>query len=134
MRDVASGLTLAAVAIVYFWGARSLPLGGDEPGPRFFPSLLAAVLLALAVAIVVRGVRERHAVEGSMGRPVALIAWTVLYAAAFVPVGFVLSTLVYTSGVVLALGQRGWRALVIPLATTSCLYAVFTLGLGVVLP
>ena len=63
-----------------------------------------------------------------------MIVLTVLYAFAFSFVGFVISTLAYTACVVLVLGQRGWLALVIPVATTALIYGAFVLGLGVALP
>ena len=134
MRDVASGAVLVLIAFVYFSGARALPIGQGEPGPRFFPYLLAAVLLGLAVTIIVRGFRNQRTMAGSVRRPAGLIVLTVLYAAAFTPAGFLVSTLAYTASVVLLLGHRGWLALVIPFATTAFLYAAFVVGLGVVLP
>ncbi|GMR24288.1 MAG: hypothetical protein BMS9Abin37_2810 [Acidobacteriota bacterium] len=59
---------------------------------------------------------------------------TILYAFLLTPIGFLAGTLLYTAGVVVLLGQRGWRVLVIPVATTVFIYAAFVLGLGVVLP
>jgi len=129
MRDVASGSVLVVLAFVYFLGARELP-----SGPSFFPYILSAGLFAFAVAIAVRGLRERQSFDGAFVRPAGLIALTVLYAFAFTPIGFWVSTFLYTSGVVLLLGQRGWVALGIPVVTTGFIYAAFVLGLGVVLP
>ena len=109
-------------------------MGRDEPGPRFFPYLLAGTLLLLGIGVVVRGLRERRKIDGGLARPAGLIALTVLYVVAFTPVGFLVSTLLFTSSVVLLLGERGWRAITIPLATTAFMYAAFVAGLGVVLP
>ena len=64
----------------------------------------------------------------------ALIAVTALYAFAFTPIGFLVSTFVYTAGIVLVLGQRGWLVLMVPIATTAFIYGAFVLGLGVVVP
>ena len=134
MCDVASGLVLVVLAFVYFLGARTLPLGGGEPGPGFFPYLLSGVLFGLAAAIIVRGFRERQSVDGTVGRPAGLIVLTILYAFAFTPIGFLVSTLLYTAGIVLVLGRRGWLVLIIPVATTAFVYGAFVLGLGVGLP
>jgi len=134
MRDVASGSVLVVLAVVYFLGARAFPSGQGEPGPVFFPTLLSAILLGLALVIIARSFRKRRSLDGAWVRPASLIVLTILYALSFAPIGFLLSTLLYTAGVVLLLGKRGWRALVIPLATTAFIYAAFVLGLGVVLP
>ncbi len=129
MRDVASWSVLVVLAFVYFLGARGLP-----SGPSFFPSVLSAGLFAFAVAIIARGIRERSSFDGALVRPASLIVLTILYAFAFAPIGVFVSTLLYTAGIVLLLGQRGWLALVIPVATTALIYGAFVLGLGVALP
>lgn len=134
MRDVTSGSVLFVLAVVYFLGARALPSGRAEPGPAFFPYLLSAVLLGLAVVITARGFRDRQSFDGTLVRPAGLIVLTILYALLFTPIGFLVSTLLYTAGVVSLLGQRGWLALVIPVTTTVFIYAAFVLGLGVALP
>jgi hypothetical protein len=134
MRDVASGSVLAVLAVVYFLGARALPSGQGEPGPVFLPYLLSAILLGLALVIIARGIRKRQSVDGALVRPAGLIVLTILYAFSFTPIGFLVSTLLYAAGVVLLLRQRGWRLLVIPVATTAFIYAAFVLGLGVALP
>ncbi len=129
MRDVASGSVLVVLAFVYFLGARGLP-----SGPSFFPYVLSAGLFAFAVAIIARGIRERSSFDEALVRPASLIVLTILYAFAFTPIGFLVSTPLYTAGVVLLLGQRGWLALVIPVATTAFIYGAFVVGLGVALP
>jgi len=134
MRDVASGSVLVVLAAVYFLGARALPSGQGEPGPVFFPYLWSAILLGLALVIIARGFRERQSFDGALVRPAGLIVLTILYAFLFTPIGFLVSTLLYTAGIVLLLGKRGWLAIVIPVATTAFIYAAFVLGLGVALP
>jgi len=129
MRDVASGSVLVVLAFVYFLGARGLP-----SGPSFFPYLLSAALFALALTIIVRGSKDRERLNIGPHRALALIAVTTLYAFAFTPIGFLVSTLVYTTGIVLVLGQRGWLVLIVPIATTAFIYGAFVLGLGVVAP
>ncbi len=129
MRDIVSGSVLVIVAFVYFLGARGLP-----SGPSFFPYVLSAGLFAFAVAIIARGIRERSSFDGALVRPASLIVLTILYAFAFTPIGFLVSTLLYTAGIVLVLGRRGWLALIIPVATTAFIYAAFVLGLRVGLP
>lgn len=130
MRDVASGSVLVVVACAYFLGARGLP-----SGPSFFPHLLSAALLTFALAIIVRGARERPGGErAALMRPAALIVLTVIYALVFAPAGFLISTAGYTAAVVLLLGQGGWRLLLVPVAMTALLYGAFVVGLGVALP
>jgi putative tricarboxylic transport membrane protein len=134
MRDLASGAGFVVLAVVYFVGASGLPEGRGEPGPAFFPFILASVLLGLAVVIIIRGLRERQGFDGPVLRPVGLVVLTTVYAFAFSSVGFLISTLVYTAGVVLVLGERGRLVIVIPLLTTAFIYGGFVIGLGVALP
>lgn len=130
MPDIVSGTVLILVAVVYFLGARELP-----SGPSFFPYILSAALITFALTIIIRGLRERPRVESTaLMKPGALILLTIVYALAFVPVGFLLSTAGYTAAVVLLLGQRGWRLLVVPVATSAFVYVAFVVGLGVALP
>jgi putative tricarboxylic transport membrane protein len=56
--DRASGTVLAFFAVLVIWESRHLPLGTvRQPGPAFFPILLALLLLIFAVFVVLSGGR-----------------------------------------------------------------------------
>ncbi|HXV65299.1 MAG TPA: tripartite tricarboxylate transporter TctB family protein [Vicinamibacteria bacterium] len=134
-RDVVSGGALILLALLYYLATLELPAGDGEPGPAFFPRLLAAVLLALGVRIVLRGLREAGQADLSeLRKPTLLIVATVAYLAIFAHLGFVLSTLAYTLFTARLLGGRGVSSLLVPLVATAIVYALFAVGLALPLP
>ena len=136
-RDLISGGALLGLSILYCWGTLSLPPGRDEPGPAFFPVLLSLALGFIALLILVRGLRSRPSggPRAELGGPLVTMALTALYAIAFEPVGFLLSTFLYTLFLTLAYDQKRWRvAVAVPFITTTFVYLLFDLGLGVRLP
>ncbi len=58
--DVVSGAVLFVVALVYYAGTRNLPAGQGEPGPAFFPILLALVLGGLGLSILISRNQKKH--------------------------------------------------------------------------
>jgi Tripartite tricarboxylate transporter TctB family len=63
--DAVSGVALVVLAVVYSASARGLPAGTTEPGPGFFPRILAWSLALLGVVILVRGIRSNERRSGS---------------------------------------------------------------------
>ena len=128
--DIVSGSVLILFSGLYFSGTRGLP-----PEAAFFPRLLAGALFVLALSIVIRGAREgRGALDASASRSVAAVVLTLGYAAAFDRVGFVATTLAYSTALAVLMGQRGWRLGAIAFGTTASTYALFGVALGVPLP
>ena len=132
MRNSVSGVGLVLVSLFYFFAARGLPSGRDEPGPVFFPTLLSFVLLVLALVIMVREWRSRSG--EARPRSLLIIGITVLYAVVFSSIGFALATALYGGAVTLVLGRRGWGVLMFSAAATVSIYFIFGLVLGVPLP
>ncbi len=61
MRDAATGLVLAVLMVVLLWQAQSIPGPQFEPlGPRFMAVVVPGLILALALALMVRGLRAAH--------------------------------------------------------------------------
>jgi putative tricarboxylic transport membrane protein len=156
-RDGVSGLALVVFSALYYLAARRLPAGTSEPGPGFFPSILAGSLSVLGLVILSRAIgaskghrdRGRPGVPAALGivRPLLLAGATVAYVPAFTAFGFVPATLALaTLAVVLFRGpgdegesrsrsrSRKWIWVLVPLVTTALLYAIFAIGLGVPLP
>jgi hypothetical protein len=129
LRDRLSGAVLLTLAIIYFVAARGLPQGQDEPGPAFFPMMLAVALGLVSLVIVVRP--ERTTIDLPPLNPSLLvIVATIAYIVAFAELGYWASTLSYTFAMVaVSSKRRDWRWLTIPLVTSVLVYGLFGLGL-----
>ncbi len=155
------GKDVIAAAILVVFGASMVAVGlrippgvaTDPLGPRAFPVALAAGIaicgaLLAAGALVFRGrparraptldVDDDEAVESgpaSPGRLLGAIAVTGGYLLLFEPLGYLLSTPLYVTAVLLLHGGAPRRALVMtPVAVTLVLYATFKYGLLIPLP
>ena len=125
----------------------------DALGPRFFPMALGAgiVLCGLLLAAAEFLFRGEPSVAGplsdadpegeeeagpfSLARFVGAIAATVLYIAAFEPLGYLLTTPPYVMAILLIHGGARKRALLIaPFLTTILLYVTFRFGLLIPVP
>lgn len=137
-RDVVSGGVLLALSALYYHASRVLPAGRDEPGPAFFPVLLAGALAVLAVALVLRGWRNApdDAETPPDGRRVAgAIGLTGLYVALFGTLGFLVSTALFTLAVTFMFNRgRSARVLAWPVLATLAIYLLFDVALGARLP
>ena len=123
---------LLAAGVFFAWQSALLPFGSlGLPGPGFFPFVLGIALSLVALAIVVRTVREpraRSAPRGSGPAPVHLGHRDVLVVfAALAGVGFAFERL----GAYATLGSFT-AALLLIVARTSLWHGVLGAGLGMV--
>lgn len=112
-------------------------------GPSFLPWLVIALIALLSVALIVRALRAEHDPKTDIAMPgkrvlLAMGGFTLLmigYAVAFMPVGYLPSTLVaFILGLIL-LGERNWLLVVLfPVGMTLAIYFGFTELLSVWLP
>ena len=135
-QDVVSGGALLALAVGYGSVALTIPPGEGEPGPAFLPVALGLALAVLSLAIVRNGLRASD--PPNADRP-AYRAWlatlaTLAYAALFQPMGFVLSTLAYSTAVTLLFSRDRGHLLLVPPVVTLLIYVFFRVALGVRLP
>jgi putative tricarboxylic transport membrane protein len=136
--DVVSGGLLVLLSAAYFVGTWSLPEGKGEPGPAFFPILLAGALGLSGLAILFQGLKKRneetppgHAIR----KPGLAALLTTLYVALFQTLGFAVSTWLYTLSVTLMFRRdRLLVPIVVPIVSTVLIYLLFQVGLGVRLP
>lgn len=134
-RQVMFALVLIALNAGYFYEASSLPypFATGEPGPAFMPLLLSAVLFFSCVAILVEELRGKGQTDSGEKvhfgwRTVALAALTCGFIAAFEPLGYWISTALYTFSVAWLFEQE--RAGPRMAALTACLIAVGITGAG----
>jgi putative tricarboxylic transport membrane protein len=152
MGDWVLAICTAIGAVVYLNADSKLPQlqVGDPMGGRVFPALIGIGLLGSALLLMAETWR-RHRPAGAdcptdpdQGHNdlrahrlilVGMVLWTALYYAAFEPLGYLLSTLLYMF-VLLACFNRGrwWVNAACALGFTLAAYAVFTRFLQVALP
>ena len=144
--DLISGGSLSVVALAYGVGAGGLASAGDAD-VALVPTGLAAALALLSAGIALSGwrkLRRERAAEAS--RPVdatrragptrawIVIGLTILYAAVFQILGYVLATLLYTGAVAERFGARRRTILAIVPCVTLLTFLLFRVILGARLP
>ena len=141
-----AGLAALGVFVLLDTGTIRVPGSTNTVGPRFFPYLVGAVLVATAVALAVQVLRGRAAppedsedVDTDAGTDWLTVALVVAGFAAHAlliePVGWPIAVAVLFAVVSLALGSRRPALTVaVGLALGVVAWLVFVLGLGVSLP
>jgi putative tricarboxylic transport membrane protein len=146
MGDWVLAICTAIGAVVYLNADSKLPQleVGDPMGPQVFPALIGIGLLGSALLLMAETWRKHRHVGAeqpdSANRNhqlilIGMVLWTALYYAAFEPLGYLLSTLIYMF-VLLAGFNRGrwWLNAACAVGFTLAAYAVFTRFLQVALP
>ncbi len=141
---VAGAAVIIAAAMAIGVAARFPPAGGAVPGPAAFPIGMAVLWGMAGVALIVTGARRTGGAEAppppaatarAGGRPWALLALGVGYAAAMPWLGFISSSALFVALALRALGYRqGWRAAAIGLSAAFLVYGVFGVVMSVPLP
>lgn len=146
INDALSGALLLALALAILVNIQSFPrIPGQSLGPSAFPGLLAVLLAGCAIALIVRGLRERAGADwytsGAWLRSphhltnfLLTIGVLLFYILAADKLGFIICG-------ILLLGAMFWKlrvrpALIAPLAVavTLLIHAIFYKGLRVPLP
>jgi putative tricarboxylic transport membrane protein len=136
-------VVLLVVAGAYAAGTVGLPSGQGEPGPAFFPRLVAAMLALIGLVIGGHGLTGKMVADGGLEEPTPSSGWKaaaatvlmVLYVLVFEPLGFVVSTWLFTLAVMVVFRRRRLVPLVIlPVLSTLALYLLFGVVLDVRLP
>jgi len=120
------------IAVVYLYATTLIPSLeiGDPLGPKAFPRLLGICLLIAAGLFALEMWRDHKAkvpppAEGELapwryaGMIAVITVWTGIYYAAFEPLGYVVSTLIYLLGLMAWFNRGKWVANV----STAALFA-----------
>ncbi len=157
MADWLLSVFVVTGAMIYLRAAMNLEKlqVGDALGPQVFPAIVAICMLCSGLLLAWETWRKQMNPESSAPLPpqsgvaaarpaagrrrqlvlVAMVVWTALYYVAFEPVGYILSTMIYLSALLLyfhrvnPLFNLGYAA-----AFTAVAYLLFTNFLQVVLP
>lgn len=144
LRDLIPALAAAAFAVVAFVLASQVPEGArlTQFSPRWWPELLAALVLLLSVFLAVGALRRstvtveedvpEEATRQGAWRLTAMLATIVGYGVLWYFIDFRVSTLLLFIALTWLGGGRGWKALILfPITVTAILYLLFGVFLRV---
>jgi putative tricarboxylic transport membrane protein len=138
--DRLSGAVVLALGLYVSYEALKLKFGSvTQPGPGFYPTVLALLLVVVSAALIFHSSRPREkTLQVDFGARTSHVAITsvaiIIYAAVLEGVGFLLCTFVLVLTMLVGIGKVTWlRSLVVALAGTVAVYAIFT-KLGIPLP
>jgi putative tricarboxylic transport membrane protein len=126
---VALGYTYIAFTVI------KAPFQYDPIGPEGWPRLLGVVAILCTAYIVIRpDIASMNLSLPTLGRLGVLVVLLFAYAAAFQPLGFVLSTLVFCAILAVILGATPVKALIFGAASGVLGYFICTVLLDLNLP
>jgi len=151
--DIAVAAAFALLGLFIIWQAGLIREGmmRDPVGPRAAFYVCGGVLLLGGLAVIAghlrrwarqadhmvrnEGTGDEMEFPASALRAFALIATAVVYAALFVPLGFLIATPLFIGAALAVMGKREWVAMtVIALVFTAVTYVVFAQVLSVRIP
>jgi putative tricarboxylic transport membrane protein len=134
-----NGLIIFLFGLVIFWQGRALEIGGlHQPGPGFFPKLIACVLIILSFPIFLGRKTESDEELFSasrLGRVVTVLGALIGYFLLLEFLGFALSSFCLMGFCFLFIGRQRWYAgLFWAFVTTGLAYVLFQILLKSELP
>ena len=140
-KNVLAGLMFIAIAALGLWVSRDYPVGTAlRMGTGYVPRLLCWILMGLGTAVLIQGLREKHAPPErvTLGQllPVGIVtASLIAFALAIEQLGFVLSVLLLVGvGAGAARDIKIWETLAAAVVLVVLCWAIFILGLGLTIP
>ena len=137
--DIGSSFFLMALGGFVVWQSRKLSLGVPRaPGPGFFPFCLGLLLIGVALAILVYGLKQKNESQKavvSKGRVILALSSIFAYSLLLEPLGYLLSTF-FLMFLLLRMMVRKiwWFGPVVACLITLISYIMFKVWLKVFLP
>ena len=158
--DIAVGVILAGVAVLFFVLSFTLPVRRAGLSPTTFPRFVTTVMFVLSVILVTQGAVKYRAFRASPGEPggtkrppnadstapqaatrriaLRLILFSLLgigYTRVIGALGFTIATPLMIAGTMVLFDERKWyRIVLVAVITTVILYSLFRLLFRVPLP
>jgi hypothetical protein len=141
--DLVSSALLLACALAFSAGALKYYdyWGEGGPGPAFLPFWLGLVMALLALAMLVRNLKDKNAGEAwlpegkARRRVVAVIVITILFVALLKVLGMVVASVLYLAVLMRYLERNPWRlTAAVSLGAAGVNYLVFAYWLKVPFP
>lgn len=135
-------LCVFVVSAFYTINAFSLSFGTfRSPGPGFIPriaGIMAMIISAILLFLDIRKLASGKTYEETESiafplRPILFILSFVFYAIVFKPLGYVISTIIFTFILCMIMRDKWWLSLIISISTGIAFYVIFSL-LAVPLP
>jgi putative tricarboxylic transport membrane protein len=143
-KDLFSSLFWLAMGAGICYGGYDLELGTlHDPGSGFMFFWVGAIMIGLSLVTFIRAIRERRKAEETKilwsqvhwKKTICVLASLFLYAYAFSPLGFILSTVLLLIFLFKAVEPQRWSVAILgAVLSTLTSYAVFHLWLGTQLP
>ena len=142
--DSVSSLFCLGLGLVFMGGGVKMGLGPlNAPGPGFFPAVIGGVLSSLSATLFMAAVRKKGSgekksfwkQEGSWRKILPSLLSLVFYLAFLDFLGYLLTTSLFILFLLKFVGRKGWGAsILMALIVSASSYALFRMGLGVLLP
>lgn len=142
-RDRCTGLIALLLGVAAAVATTQIPPStiANDIGPRVFPYISAAILIACGGSLVVVGganKQERYFTPTELKRLAAILLLVLFYAIAMVWIGYVIPTLIVTLLLCAMFAQgeqvRLWKLVVFSVVLTVLIYFIFTNILVMKLP
>ncbi|HSR11325.1 MAG TPA: tripartite tricarboxylate transporter TctB family protein [Thermodesulfobacteriota bacterium] len=143
-RDLVSSLFCLILGLVFVGGGLKMGIGPmNGPGPGFFPAAIGGVLSSLSAVLFVISARKRKAsaserfwkAEKSWVKIFICLVSLVFYLAFLDYLGYIVTTTLFIFSLLRFVGKKGWvPSIVMAVVVSFSTYAIFRMGLGVLLP
>ncbi|MGP5211379.1 tripartite tricarboxylate transporter TctB family protein [Psychrobacter alimentarius] len=140
MERVFSGLMgLVSLFLVYLATSYVAPIAYDPIGPRPYPILIFSLLAFGALVVAFRPASFTKPIDLGWSKPIIrnLVLCTLallVYSLIFEPLGFIVSTILMSFAVGMLFAGKPLKTLIFSVVISIALYALFDLGLDVILP
>lgn len=138
--DRISGFVFFSLGIYILWQERHLSFGRlSAPGPRFFPTVLAIILIILSLFLIISGGKKENPVQSfsvrSAGRGLSVFASALAYFFSFEYLGFLITGFLLMIFLFIVVGSEKWhRAAMYAFISIGLTYLIFVALLKVTLP
>jgi len=142
--DIFGGVIGILIGLGAIWEGSKMPTDVVmKIGPSFFPNILAGFLILFSAALLINALKGKskgtvaplRLSDPGLRRGLITLAATIVFCVALDPLGFILTSLAFLLFMMLVLGQRSARALIVaPPLVTFAIWLVFEKVLYLSLP